>query len=180
MNIDNLTLGQIKQMCKKIDMREFKVGDKVYFPRYSTRIQTVRADGFTSSPHYKIAVCADGYCETFLPNGKMLSFVELPQIFHATEENKAKLEALYGVEFEKPPVKPTSKEIVQEMLARGDKYVCCWVDDFDENPTADNSWDYITDYMDDYYPFTISNGSGWKYATPFDPRTGEPITELPT
>lgn len=157
-------------------MSEFKVNDKVYFPCYGTGIFKVEANSYNENlDKYPLMIGA----RTFTVHGKNYENRLLQDIFHATPENHELLEKLYGVEFEKPPVQPTSKEIIQAMLARGDKCVCCWVSDFEQSPTADNTWDYITDYMDDSYPFTISSGSGWKYATPFDIRTGLAITEMP-
>lgn len=157
-------------------MSEFKVGDKVYFPYYGTDIFEVKSNEFNENlEKYPLMIGS----KTFTIHGKMFDQSCLQDIFHATPENNELLEKLYGVEFEKPPVKPTSREIIQAMLARGDKYVCCWASDSEQSPTANNTCVYIADYTDDYYPFIASNSSGWQYATPFDPKTGEPITELP-
>ena len=156
-------------------MREFKTGDKVYYPFRSTKVLTIHE---RNSPDYPMLVSE--HTSSFTIDGK--SYIEdiLPSIFHATPENHTLLEQLYGVEFEAPPVKPTSREIVQAMLKMGEKYVCCWVSDFEETPTSENEWAYISEYVDDSYPFTMPSDSGWKYATPFDPHTGEAITGLPT
>ena len=152
--------------------KEFKVGDKVYCPFQTTKVLTARE---WNNPEFPILVGE----HVFTRNGKRLRNDSLPSIFHATPRMQAKLEDTYGVEFEKPPVKATSKEIVKAYLDRGDKNVCCWVSDFVETPTSVNEWVYISDYMDDSHPFTTPSGCGWKFATPFDPRTEEPITELP-
>lgn len=157
---------------------EFKVGDKVYFPQKNTEIWILEKNPSDNSD-YPLAIIKDGCAHTIMSDGRMFIRSELPHIFHATQENKAFLEALYGVEFEKPPAKLTSIKIIQAMLARGDKCVCCWVDDYNENPTIDNTWGFIIDYDGSSLPFNDSNGSGWRYATPFDPKTGEVITELP-
>lgn len=158
-------------------MSEFKVGDKVYVPYYGTGIFIVSTNSYNEDLDiYPLMIGA----QKFTVHGKNYDYGPLQEIFHATPENHELLEKLYGVEFEKPPVKPTSKEIIQAMLARGDKYVCCWVSDFDESPTIENYWAYISAYRDSPYHFAIPDGSRFKYATPFDPRTGEPITELPT
>ena len=90
---------------------------------------------------------------------------------------KAKLEDFYGDEFENPSVKPTSREIIQAMLARGDKPVACWVSNYDANPTIIYPWTFIVSVSDD--GFIDEWGSTWKIATPYDPRTGTEITELP-
>ena len=63
------------------------------------------------------------------------------------------------LEIEKPP-KPTRRDIIQAMLARGDKFVPCWISNNDETPHRERCW--------------------WEYT---DLRTGQPIgqpiTELP-
>lgn len=162
-------------------MSKFKVGDKVYYPDMGTKV--FQLEECNSLGNYPVCIYfgdGDSDFESFTSEGLAHRRNKLPQILHATKENQAKLEVFHGIKFEKPPVVPTSREIVKAMLARGDKYVCCWVSDGVETPTAENEWAYISDYMDDSFPFTVSSGSGWKYATPFNPRTGEPITELPT
>lgn len=158
-------------------MKEFKVGDKVYFPYYGTDIFEVKPNEFNENlEKYPLMIGS----KTFTIHGKIFDQSCLQDIFHATPENHELLEKLYGLEFEKPPVKPTSKEIILAMLARGDKCVPCWASDHRENPGAESAWACIVGCSDGCYPFALSNGGGWKYATPFDPKTGEPITELPT
>lgn len=157
-------------------MNKFKVGDKVYCPYYGTDIFEVQPNEWDEDlDKYPLMVGA----RTFTVHGKNYDNRPLQDIFHATPENHERLEKLYGVEFEKPPVKPTSKEIIQAMLARGDKYVCCWLSDFEQIPTVDDTCWCVVGYKDGGYPFIASNGSVWKYATPFDPRTGKEITEMP-
>lgn len=160
-------------------MSEFKVNDKVYFPFYGTDIFEVNPNEFNENlDKYPLMIGA----RTFTVHGKNYDNRLLQDIFHATPENHALLERLYGVEFEKPPVKPTSKEIVKAMLARGDKYVCCWVSDNTQEPDHRCVCYLISDYDGDAasFPYLTNIGDRWKYATPFDPRTGEEITELPT
>lgn len=155
-------------------MKNFKVGDKVYFPKVSANVFTVCTDYDTDE--YPITV--DEY--TFTHDGKLYVEDALPVIYHATPENHKALEQLYGVEFEKPPTKPTSKEIIKALLDRGDRYVPCWVSDINEEPDEQNRVKLIYKY-DEYnkYPYSCEDDS-WVYATPFDIRTGQTITELPT
>ena len=91
---------------------------------------------------------------------------------------KAKLEDFYGDEFEKPSVKPTSREIIQAMLARGDKNVCCWVSQSDEYPTRSSHLAFIGSVDNDV--FIDEYDAIWRFATPFNLHTGTEITELPT
>ena len=164
-------------------MSKFKAGDKVYCPHVGTQIFTLEDNDSVNYPlcftyyndgGYKVSI-------TFTLEGMEVKEYKTPQIFHATPEMKAKLDDLYGVEFEEPQAKPASKEIIKAMLDRGDKYVCCWVSNYRESPAEDNEWAYISDYCEEHsYRFITSYGDKWEYATPFDPHTGEAITELPT
>lgn len=156
-------------------MREFKVGDLVYCTMHGNRIYTIHDKYDSMSEDCPLWVNDN----SFMIDGRFHANRPMPDLLHATPENHELLEKLYGVEFEKPPVKPTSKEIIQAMLERGDKCVPCWVSDCKENPGADSVLECIVGYSDDFYPFKLSKGGSWKYATPFDPRTGKPITELP-
>lgn len=155
-------------------MREFKVGDKVYYPMHDTKLHTVE---LSNDVHELFPVAVDG--EFFTIDGKILSCSIVSSLIHATPENHELLEKLYGVEFEKLPTPPTGNEVVQVMLARGDKYVPCWLSDGHQCPNSAQETDFVTAIADDLsYVITVT-GFEWNYATPFDPKTGEPITELP-
>ena len=156
-------------------MNKFKIGDKVYFPKDGNKVFTIEEDEYTI--RYPLRLGAN----TFTRDGRRHARDITPSIFHATPENHKALEQLYGVEFEKPSVKPTNREIIKAMLARGDKYVCCWVSDHQQEPDHSCVCYLISDYDGDAasFPYLISRGGCWKYATPFNPRTGETITELP-
>ena len=156
-------------------MNKFKIGDKVYFPKESNKVFTIEDTECTVSYPLRFGAI------TFTRDGRRHTRDITPSLFHATPENKAKLEALYGVEFETPPVKPTSREIIKAMLARGDMYVCCWVSDHKQEPGYPCMYHLISDYDGDaaIFPYRTIRGDHWKYATPFNPTTGEEITELP-
>ena len=164
-------------VVKENAMNKFKAGDKVYCPKLSRKVlvpqETVGGVG-----SYPLTISINDTYYYFTIDGKYSSLDEVPSIFHATPENKVKLEQLYGVEFEEPPTKPTSKDIIQAMLARGDKAVPCWVSESDEYPTSSYHWVFIISVSDDV--FIDECDAIWKYATPFNPRTCEEITELPT
>lgn len=155
-------------------MNKFKDGDKVYIPMLSTKVLVVP----TNAPWGKSPYPIDIFSTTFTIDGKIREEDKLPMIFPATEENHALLEKLYGVKFEKPPTKPTSRDIIKAMLDRGDEYVPCYVSSGIEAPNGGSYLDFIVCVHNDGR-FYNKLGGGWKYATPFDPRTGEPITELP-
>ena len=149
-------------------IKEFKAGDKVYYPPRSTKVLTVYE---RNSPKYPIMVGG----QVFTCDGTFLGDEELPCLIHATPENHALLEQLFGVEFEAPPVKPTSCEIIKAMLARGDKYVLCRV----INCESDDCYFVLIERVFEDGGYIDSEGTIWDCATPFNPRTGTEITELP-
>lgn len=152
-------------------MSKFKAGDKVYFPQKSNKVLTLK-DNDTDAPYILVTGT-----DTFTEDGKYREIDLLPSLLHATEENRAKLEAFHSIPFETAPPKPTSRDIIQAMLERGDLCVPCWASDSDENPDYTNACVLINLVSDG--GFIDSYGIERKYATPFNPITGQPITELP-
>lgn len=160
---------------------EFKAGDLVYYPSVSTQVFLLEYYRDSGCGTYPLCIKFDkDVSEPFTEEGLRYPTNVMPKLFHATLENQALLEQLYGMKFEPAPVEPTSKEIIKKMLGRGDKAVPCWVSDVNENPSADYAWAYIVQVVEGREPFVGKNGSQWRYATPFDPKTEQPITELPT
>ena len=153
-------------------MNKFKAGDKVYCLCYGTNVYTVEHNPHSSkSLLYPIKVDD----EVFTESGRHYIYSPLQEIFHATPENHTLLEQLYGVEFEKPPAKPTSHEIIAAMLERGDR-----VSDTVKEPSSNNTPQEIHCIEDGGVTYYVdTDGNAWFFATPFDPRTNEPITELP-
>lgn len=163
-------------------MSKFDAGDLVYYPDKGTQI--FQLEPYRSFMFFPVCICFDAgddddesVVESFTSDGYLLVGHEVPKIFHATEENHALLEKLYGKEFQKPPTKPTSRDIIKAMLERGDKCVPCYVSDVFDNPFHIHEWTFICTVA--YSRFLANNKESYKYATPFDPRTGEPITEMP-
>ena len=84
--------------------KEFKAGDKVYYPHFGTNILTLVQNARSSSllafeqPNKLISITKDG--KIWDAQGMVSGIV------HATPENHELLEQLYGVEFEKPSVEP--------------------------------------------------------------------------
>lgn len=160
-------------------MKKFKDGDKVYIPMLSTKVLVVTINATWRRSPYPI----DIFNTTYTIDGKIREKDKLPMIFPATKENHALLEKLYGVEFEKPPTPPSSREIIRAMLERGDKNVLCWVGNTRKEAESGYLWKFITEYNENSdYPY-ISEGRGsvgsWVFAIPVDHRTEQPITELP-
>ena len=164
-------------------MSDFKAGDKVYYPPKSTKVLTVYE---LDDSVYPIMVgLGNRHTYTLTIDGKIYTGDALPSIYHATPEMKAKLEDFYSVEFEAPPVKPTSSEIVDAKLDKSTEPVPCWVSN-DTNctqPTREDAWAFICQVCDygrvSKHTYLDSTGRYWMHATPFNPHTFEAITELP-
>ena len=72
-----------------------------------------------------------------------------------------------------------STRIIKALLDRGEESVHCWVSDFFEKPDCtDIQEEIVKCNPDSEYPF-YDGDLHWKYATPYDPVTDLPITELP-
>lgn len=158
-------------------MSKFKAGDKVYCPKLSHKVVTLQ-ETTENFGYYPLTVIKNGTTYCFTVDGKHNSLDEVPSLHHATEENHALLEKLYGMKFEAPPIKPSSKDIIQALLNSGQKYVPCYVSSGIVAPNGGSYLDFIVCVHNDGR-FYNQLGGGWKYATPFDPRTGQPITEMP-
>lgn len=167
-------------------MKKFKAGDKVYCPRLGREVFTVLEN--IEGTKFPLSVYKGDKGLSFTLEGFFYSTDPTPTIIHATEENHALLEQLYGTEFEKPPVVPTPMEIIQALL-KHNKYVPCLVSDEDYekdiikrfNANSDDTViDCITQLLDGYNSGYKGTNHNWKYAVPFDVKTGEVITQLPT
>ena len=165
--------------------KKFKAGDLVYYPQGGTHVFQLEGD---SSLYYPLSVTyyendGDVAFDTFTLEGFLSKYHKVPLLFHATEENKDKLEALYGVEFEvlppASPSKPTSKEIIKALRVKTGNKVPCWVSNATKHPTRDNLWVFIESVKDGHSSPYCDDTAQWSYATPFNPVTLEPITELP-
>lgn len=99
---------------------EFKVGDKVYLPSSDTKVHVV---GDYQGVHYPLLVSGD----SFTSDGKCNTGDKHPRLFRTTKENHALLEALYGVEFEKPVLE--GDELTIELLKKGKPVLCYVYDD---------------------------------------------------
>ena len=158
--------------------KQFKAGDKVYYPIQSTEVLTIHQRDDSDYP--VLVDFGGGHTYTFTLNGKTYDGDVLPSIFHATPEIQAKLEDFYGVEFEAPPAKPSSSDIIQAMLTKGNKYIPCWVSDEIKEPDSSCAFCLIINYYGENTKFPFRTGyMAYRFATPFDPVTGEAITELP-
>ena len=98
----------------------FKAGDKVYFPKKSTKIYTLSKH----EKNYIVELVHGGNVKSFTEHGKEYTSDNYPSIFHATKENCEKLSELYGVHFEKPRL------FLDNHLEKGSKVLCLIVKNF--------------------------------------------------
>lgn len=158
---------------------KFRVGDKVYCPKVSHKIFTIIEfygidDIFltvgNSDLTLKLIISPD-------VTGLQLSDV----LYHATPKNHALLEQLYGVKFEAPPKHKTPKKIIQAMLDDGWKCVPCYV----ANKTDEFGDIYLTTFNAKFIVAVVHDLKApfddliefWRYAFPFDPKTGKVIID---
>jgi len=137
-------------------MSNFKAGMHVYSPTEGTDILQVIA---TDDLMYPIEVGDKSFTEC----GMYHNTDHYPSIFHATKENQALLESLYGVKFDDPPLSDKEKVIEALKNANG-KPVLCW---------ASNSQEFwCLQGITSHHPingFLSLYGGHWSYAKPIAP-----------
>lgn len=153
--------------------RKFKAGDKVYYPQMGSVIFTVREN--IAGGDYAISLTRNGERFEYLTDeGRLYERDLVPSLHHATPENQKLLEKLYGITLEDAPVVPTSREIIETMLKRGDELVPCMVADYESD------WSFaLIKRVGEQGGYIDGVGNHWDCAKPIDPRTITEITELP-
>ena len=156
----------------------FKDGDKAYCPYVSGQIFTVcRDDRYNKDG----LIIVDKFNKEIARIVKgVTEFSKISIIFHATEENRQALQVLHPhIEFEKPPVVLQGSDLCRAMLERGDKYVPCYVSDVSDDRAMNRKlYASVTNKTPKSgYNFSGTGANDWKYAVPFDPRTGLPLTD---
>lgn len=138
----------------------FKVGDKVYkFGDADVKtILEVFKDGYMRISNYPHRVNHESIC-------------------YATQENYEMLCKLYPhIEFEQPPKEIARSDLTKGMFERGDFAVVCKCSDTSEiNAIAMSPLRLIVGYSDGY--FEENNGTYWKFAVPYDPKTRVPLRQ---
>lgn len=147
-------------------MPQFKFGDRVYCPVVGVGVYTVSAavDGVT----YPIDV---GGC-TFTADGRAIHKYVNPSIFHATPENQAALEALYGIKFEDAPKPvPVGSDLTRWLLQKYGKPVLCYVDNLSDDEGVADALIHAIERVSDDGCFVSHNGTRWSYAVPISNAT---------
>ena len=150
----------------KNEVSMFKVGDKVYYGN-ENRILTI----------------AEFDDDGWIRPDRWVGFINNKQCCHATPENYALLSQLYPhIKFEQPPKPLTGSDLARAMLDKGWKYVPCYISDSSDTHALErqtrNAAVIIGTHKDHPSFFIYGSGKSFIYhAVPFDPRTGEPLTQ---
>ena len=154
----------------------FKVGDKVYCPSMlDGTIYTVKVNSKYPNNGCKLFVTNDHEdCYDFDECGS--NQYNNPIVYHATEENHKALQVLHSdIKFELPPKEITGSDLCRAMLDKGWHLVPCVVSDISDSDALNNDNCCLVDeWCVGYFE---SDGYRYKYAVPFDPKTGIPLTE---
>lgn len=138
----------------------FKVGDKVYkFGDADVKtILEVFENGYMNLSNYPHSVNHESIC-------------------YATQENYELLTKPYPhIEFEQPPKEIARSDLTKEMFKRGTFAVVCKCSDTSEiSAIAMSPLRLIVGYSDGY--FEENNGTYWKFAVPYDPKTRVPLRQ---
>lgn len=70
-------------------------------------------------------------------------------------------------------------KIIRAFWDKGDLSVPCWASNDTKFPTAGDSWVFISGIGVRDFPFKDAEGMCWRYVTPLNHTTFQPITELP-
>lgn len=139
----------------------FKVGDKVYCFSFGVGVYTVQPH---HSKEYPLKISNGKEERSFKPDGRLWRDDPLQSLYHATEENRAALEQLHGLEFEAPT--KTGSDRVRELLAENpNRAVLCGVSDVSDSGAQNNGLVIITSCNNTR--FYSVEGVPWKYAVPF-------------
>lgn len=147
---------------------KFKVGDRVYLG-LSAKIEVIKNFTTINSREY-IDVKSGKLCDSEI-------------CCHATQENYERLQATFpDIEFEQPPKPLTGSDLARAMLDKGWKYVPCYISDSSDTHALErqtrNAAVIIGTHKDHPSFFIYGSGKSFIYhAVPFDPRTGEPLTQ---
>ena len=145
---------------------KFKVGDKVYFST-DKEIYTISEIDSENSGLAYLSQNDDDW-----DTNAILKFC-----CHATPENHEMLCKLYPhIKFEAPPKPLTGSDLARAMLDKGWVSVPCYISDESDYEADNNAFCALIGKFDRCFKELATNYEH-EYAVPFDPRTGEPLTE---
>ena len=160
-------------------MTEFnlKHDDLVYYPVASN--SPIRVDEFvthTNGRAYPIIIpMSENGKRSFTRDGKMYTCDNNPTIFPATQEWYEKLVLVYP-NLEAP--KKSSMDVIKAMLDDGYHRIPCYVSIVNEEPNNELCIDLLFDIDDSCSSIPCHCvGGKWKYARPFDVKTGRVIVD---
>lgn len=140
---------------------KFKVGDKVYYGSEPDVLTILEFD-------------VDGWARM----DSWAGFVDSSRLCHATPENYERLQATFtDIEFEQPPKPLTGSDLARAMLDKGWKYVPCYMSNTSDKNAVELDDCGVIYTVNHNGNFGDGYGEIWCHAVPFDPRTGEPLTE---
>ena len=169
---------EIDELYEHNKLNEFKAGDLVYCPTVSTNI--LRVYQFQEdTTHLYIIRDLDGDAKAAITqHGQLYNAHHAPSVFHATPENKEKLESLYGKQFEVPKRILNGSELCKYLL-KSKPHVLCFVSDANDNSARiGRTVEVITSFNEEYKFFVNLTDFGWNFAVPIDLETLEPLEPL--
>lgn len=164
---------------------KLKVGDKVYYPSFSHEICIIRlgvSDDLITLPNDDTILAAIGTDLGFSYNDKEKIWEwgcgkSAPAICHATPENYKMLCKLYPhIKFEAPPKPLTGSDLARAMVDKGWFIVDCYVSAISDEDALRfrTKRMQVALFGDGLFTDGVKQ---FPFAVPFDPRTGEPLTE---
>jgi hypothetical protein len=141
---------------------EFKAGDLVYWPSRGTSVFSTVGYNLQSYP-----LSIVDHDTRFTVDGRFNKTDTLPELFHATPENKTLLDALYGVEFESPPVKLSGSDLTRKMFTECDAPILCYVNNPQDVAIGCNGFYLRLVVRVEGEYFVDHNNQEWTYATPY-------------
>ena len=167
------------------DTPKFKVGDPVYFPRLSNKLCVIgegQEDDYVDEVNGSKALAEMQSDLDFVYDQKTNSWLWdekdcAPQLLHATPENYELLSKLHPhLKFEQPPKELTGSDLARAMLDKGWVSVPCYISGESDYEADNNAFCALIGKFDKCFKELATNYEH-EYAVPFDPRTGELLTE---